>query len=89
MDGETDARIKQDLWKTLSRARATKEALALGKTYEQLANWHYLSITSENKDSIYYYDNEALKYFLQTDDKELIADAYKTVGFDLQFMQRY
>lgn len=89
MNGETDAQIKNDLWRTLARAKATKKPILQGKVYKQLANWHYLSITSENKDSIYYYDEKALQQFLKTDDKELISDAYKTVGFDLEFMQKY
>lgn len=89
MKGEDDAKIKEDLWLTLKRAKATKKPLLVAKTYKELANWHYLSITSENKDSIYFYDNQALQLFLQTDDKELISKAYKTVGFDLEFMQRF
>lgn len=89
MSGEDDARIKEDLWVTLDRAKASEDPLVLGKTYKELANWHYLSISSENKDSIYYYDNKALQFFLQTDEKELISKAYRTVGFDLEFMQRF
>ncbi|AWW00344.1 tetratricopeptide repeat-containing sensor histidine kinase [Arcticibacterium luteifluviistationis] len=89
MKGEDDAKIKEDLWLTLKRAKATKKPLIIAKTYKELANWHFLSISSENNDSIYYYDNQALQLFLQTDEKELISDAYKTVGFDLNLMQRY
>ncbi|SOE21758.1 Two-component sensor histidine kinase, contains HisKA and HATPase domains [Spirosomataceae bacterium TFI 002] len=89
MKGEADAKIKEDLWHTLKRAKASKRPLLIAKTYKELANWHYLSVTSENKDSIYYYDDQALQFFLQTDEKELISNAYKTVGFDLQFMQRF
>lgn len=89
MKGETDAQVKLDLWQVLNRAKATKDPLLIAKTYQELANWHYLSVTSEYRDSIYYYDNEALKFFLQTDDKELISKAYKTVGFDLSLMQRF
>lgn len=89
MNGETDAQIKKDLWRTLERAKATKKPILIGKVYKQLANWHYLSISSENKDSIYYHDELALRQFLKTDDKELISNAYRTVGFDLEFMQKY
>jgi two-component sensor histidine kinase len=89
MKGEDDTKIKQDLRATLKRAKATKNPLIIAKTYKELANWHFLSITSENNDSIYYYDNQALQLFLQTDEKELISNAYKSVGFDLNLMQRY
>jgi hypothetical protein len=73
MKGENDAKIKEVLWLTLKRAKATKKPLIIAKTYKELANWHYLSITSENKDSIYFNDNQALQLFLQTDEKELIS----------------
>lgn len=89
MNGENDAEIKRELWSTLSRAQASKKPIVIAKVFKELANWHYLSITSENKDSIYFYDNKALQEFLKTDDKELIGKAYRTVGFDLDFMQRY
>ncbi|WP_341225726.1 histidine kinase dimerization/phosphoacceptor domain -containing protein [uncultured Arcticibacterium sp.] len=89
MKGEDDAAIKKDLWLTLKRAKATKKPLTIAKTYKELANWHFLSISSENNDSIYYYDNQALQFFLQTDQKELITDAYKTVAVDLDLMQKY
>ncbi|MFS4417313.1 histidine kinase dimerization/phosphoacceptor domain -containing protein [Maribacter sp. 2307ULW6-5] len=89
MTGENDTAIKKELWKILGRAKENKEPLLLAKVYKELANWHYLSISSENKDSIYFYDNKALQEFLKTKDKELISKAYRTVGFDLDFMQRY
>ncbi|MFD0797959.1 histidine kinase dimerization/phosphoacceptor domain -containing protein [Maribacter chungangensis] len=89
MDGGNDAQIKKELWNTLHRARAMNKPKLLGKVFKELANWHYLSISSENKDSIYFYDNKALQEFLKTEDKELISRAYRTVGFDLDFMQRY
>ncbi len=89
MNGEHDAQIKEELWSTLKRAKATKKPIMIAKVFKELANWHYLSISSENKDSIYFYDNSALQEFLKTDEKELISSAYRTVGFDLDFMQRY
>jgi len=89
MNGENDAEIKKELWSTLSRAQAGEKPIVIAKVFKELANWHYLSISSENKDSIYFYDNKALQEFLKTGDKELISKAYRTVGFDLDFMQRY
>jgi len=89
MNGENDAQIKKELWSTLSRAKASKKPIMIAKVFKELANWHYLSISSENKDSIYFYDNNALQEFLKTNEKELISKAYRTVGFDLDFMQRY
>lgn len=89
MNGTRDVDVKTAAEITLKRAKTTKNPMFVAKAHQQLANWHYLSITSENKDSIYFYDNQALQSFLQTDDKELISKAYKTVGFDLEFMQRF
>ena len=89
MSGKTDSLLKQNLWGLLKRAKATKDPITIGKTYQQMANWHYLSVTSESNDSIYYYDNKALQSFLQTTDKELISKGYRTVGFDLQLMQKF
>lgn len=89
MTGENDAQIKKALWATLVRAKATKDPLYLAKTYQQLANWHYLSVGSENKDSIYLYDNQALTFFLKTKENELITRAYRTAGMDLDDMQKY
>lgn len=89
MSGDNDAQIKKELWQTLVRAKGSKKPVVIGKVFKELANWHYLSISSENKDSIYFYDTKALQEFLKTDDKELISNAYRTVGFDLDFMQRY
>nr|MCU0448062.1 tetratricopeptide repeat protein [Microscillaceae bacterium] len=89
MNGPNDAQIKQELMTTLARAKATNQPLYLAKANQLLANWHYRSVSSENKDSIYHYDNQALTFFLKTNKKELIVRAYRTLGMDLDDMQKY
>ncbi|NJL74742.1 MAG: tetratricopeptide repeat protein [Saprospiraceae bacterium] len=89
MTGTTDTLIKQDLWKLLARAKATKDPLYIAKVYQCLADWHYISLSSEKADSIYFYDQKALILLLQTNDKELISRAYRTVGMDLDELQQY
>ncbi|MCU0339668.1 MAG: hypothetical protein MUE30_07275, partial [Spirosomaceae bacterium] len=89
MNGEHDAQIKQALWIVLARAKATNDPLYMAKAYQQLGSWHYRSINSENNDSIYHYDNQALTMLLLTNDKERISRAYRTVGMDLDDMQKY
>jgi two-component sensor histidine kinase len=89
MDGKNNAQIKQELSTTLARAKVTNNPLYMAKVYQQLANWHYYSLSSENKDSIYYYDNQALLMLLKTKETELICGAYKTVGSDLDDMEQY
>ncbi|MEM9848180.1 MAG: tetratricopeptide repeat protein, partial [Bacteroidota bacterium] len=89
MTGETDAQIKADFWKILSRSEATKNPIYIGKAYRLLAMWHYLSITSESPDSIYPYDLAALNQYLQTTDTATIAKAYADVGITLFDSQEY
>lgn len=89
MDGKNDAQVKQDLWTTLARAKAANNPLHIAKVYQQLANWHYNSLSSENQDSIYHYDNQALLMLLKTKDKEFISRAYRTVGSDLDDMGQH
>jgi two-component sensor histidine kinase len=89
MKGETDFHVKKEAQATLTRALGIKNPMFIAKANQQLANWHYQSIKSEKKDSIYYYDNEALKYLLKTEDKELISKAYRTLGVDLMEMQKF
>ena len=89
MKGETDFQVKKEAEVTLKRAIGSKNPMFIAKANQQLASWHYQSIKSEMKDSIYYYDNEALKYFLKTEDKELISKAYRTLGGDLVDMQKF
>lgn len=38
MKGEDDTKIKDDLWLTLKRAKATKNPLLIAKTYQELTN---------------------------------------------------
>jgi two-component sensor histidine kinase len=89
MNGTNDAKIKQELMMTLARAKATHNPLYIAKANQLIASWHYRSISSENKDSIYHYDNQALMFFLKTNEKELIARACRTLGMDLDEMQKY
>lgn len=89
MTGVYDDQIKQEIWTTIVRAKATNDPLIVAKAYQQMGNWHYLSINSQNKDSIYYYDNQALTQLLKTNDKEQISLAYRTVGNDLSDMQKF
>ncbi|MEM8524800.1 MAG: histidine kinase dimerization/phosphoacceptor domain -containing protein [Bacteroidota bacterium] len=89
MTGETDAQIKADFWRILSRSKATKNPMYIGKAYHLLAMWHYLSITSESPDSIYPYDLAALNQYLQTTDTATIAKAYADVGITLFDAQQY
>ena len=91
MDGKNDLQIKQVLFKTLARAKASNNPLYIAKANQQLANWHYGSTSSEVKDSIYHYDKQALTFFLQTKENELITRAYRNVGtvlliYDLLFL---
>lgn len=89
MDIKNEAQIKQEILTTLARAKATNKPLYIAKANQQLANWHYGSTSSENKDSIYHYDKQALTYFLQTKENELITRAYRNVGFDFDEMQQF
>jgi two-component sensor histidine kinase len=89
MNGTNDAQIKQELMTTLALAKATNKPLYIAKANQLLASWHYRSVSSENKDSIYHYDNQALTFFLKTNEKELTARAYRTLGMDLDDMQKY
>ncbi|WP_131458472.1 tetratricopeptide repeat-containing sensor histidine kinase [Jiulongibacter sediminis] len=89
MKGKTDSMIREDLGTLLNKVQKGADPLTLAKTYQEFANWHFLSVYSENNDSIYHYDELALQYLKQTDEKELMAKAYKTVGFDLSLMQRF
>lgn len=89
MDVKNEAQIKQEILTTLARAKATNNPLYIAKANQQLANWHYGSTTSGNKDSIYHYDKQALTYFLQTKENELITRAYRNVGFDFDEMQQF
>jgi two-component sensor histidine kinase len=89
MSGTHDIQIKQEIVHTLERSKATNDPLKIAKVYQQIGNWHYLSTSSQNKDSIFYYDNQALTQLLKTSDKELISLAYRTVGNDLSDMQKF
>jgi two-component sensor histidine kinase len=89
MSGTHDIQIKQEIVHTLERSKATNDPLKIAKVYQQIGNWHYLSTSSQNKDSIFYYDNQALTQLLKTNDKELISLAYRTVGNDLSDMQKF
>lgn len=89
MNGKNDKDIKQALFATLARAKATNNPVYMAKANQHMANWHYGSISSENKDSIYHYDYQSLTYYLKTNEKELTTRAYRTVGLDLDAMQKY
>lgn len=89
MTGPTDPQVKQDVRQTLTRAEATRMPLFIAKAHQQIANWHSGSMSSENPDSIYFHNQKALLLFLQTNDKEAISEAYKTVGDNLEQLQRF
>lgn len=89
MDSKNDAQIKQDITTTLNRANATKNPLYLAKVYQLFADWHYHSLSSESKDSIYHYDNQALLMLLKTKETQLICRAYRLVGSDLTEMEKH
>ena len=79
-NGNIDSRIKSDIKTTLELGKPSKKPLLMVKANQAMATWHYQSIKSEKKDSIYYYDNEAFKYLLKTKDKVLIYKKYRTLG---------
>ena len=89
MDGKNDAQIKQEISTTLARAKATNNPLYIAKVYQQFADWHYNSRSSENKDSIYHYDNQALLMLLKTKETKLICRAYRLAGSDLDDMGQH
>lgn len=89
MNGKNDVQVKQDISATLTRAKAANNPLYIAKVYQQFADWHYHSLSSESKDSIYHYDNQALLMLLKTKETQLIRRAYRLVGSDLTDMGQH
>lgn len=89
MTEKNELQVKQALLTTLSRAKSSNNQLNIAKVYQGMADWHYYSVNSEKIDSIYYYDNLALAMLLKTQEKELICRAYRSVGMDLEDMQKH
>lgn len=89
MNGTSESVIRKDLDYLLKSVQKNADPLLMAKTYQQFANWHYQSVFSENNDSIFHYDELALQFLKQTRENEMLAKAYKTLGFDLSLMQRF
>ncbi len=71
------------------RAQQAGNAEWLGDIHEHLATWHFSHSESGNRDSIFYYDRQALEYYLKTDNLKKQASAYLHVGTNFAELQRY
>lgn len=73
----------------LGRAQKEGDPALLAEVHQELGNWHYYSVTSNDPDSVYYHDVQVLNYLQQTDNQQETAAAARRVGMDLVGMGRY
>ena len=59
----------------LARAKEEGDPATIARAHDLIATWHYYSVTSNDPDSVYFHDRQALRYLQQTDEQEKIARA--------------
>ena len=72
----------------INRAILTKEDTTIAIAYDLMADWHgYHGLYSG--DSVTYYDEKVLEYYLKVGDKERIATTYKILSIDYLNIGKY
>ncbi|MCF7561785.1 ATP-binding protein [Sabulilitoribacter multivorans] len=66
---------------TLKRSLHTSGSKTIAEIHEELANWHGYNGTF-SPDSVVYHSEKALEFYQKTDDKNKIANTYRTLSID-------
>ena len=66
---------------TLQRSLNNSSPKIIAEIHEELANWHGYNGTF-SPDSVVHHSEKALEYYQKTDDKNKIADTYRTLSID-------
>ncbi|MEM1325602.1 MAG: histidine kinase dimerization/phosphoacceptor domain -containing protein [Bacteroidota bacterium] len=86
---EDAAAVHHYAYLTLLKAQVENKPSTLAKAAQNLALVHYVIEDQSVPDSSLFYDQMALDYLLQTDNKPAIAAAYKYIGGDYQTSDDY